>query len=518
MRRALQLTAAVIACGLFGWVLWRTAWLCDDAFITLRTIDNFVNGHGLRWNVAERVQSFTHPAWLILLTPVYAVTREPYFTTIAAQIALSLVVMFVIARHVALTPALAALAGAIFISSKALADFSTSGLENPLTHAALAGAFLAFRHVLTTGRGLVWMAGFSSLAMLCRQDLVLLIAPALAYAAAVARPPRLRALALGLLPLVAWHLFALVYYGALVPNTALAKLATGIPAGELVAQGWKYWKATLWMDPVTVVVAGAGFVMIALWRRRAGVLMAAGAALYALYLLRVGGDFMAGRFLTPVLVWVVLGAVGLPSGSPRVLHLGFNPEAVRFAIALAVGAGGFLAPEPAPLWSGPAFGSDVQDGLVEYFGVADERRFYYPSLGLQRHAGWGRPPAPNPWADLGRAVRARSADRQVIAAKNVGLFGYYAGPGVHVVDRHGLADPFLARLPAMRPWRIGHFEREIPAGYLETCREGINRLTDPGLRALYDEVRLVTQAALWSADRWHAIVRLNPFGVPAARP
>lgn len=515
--RARHLTAVAIVCALFAWVLWRTAWICDDAFITLRTIDNFVNGYGLRWNIAERVQSFTHPAWLILLTPVYAVTREPYFTTIAVQIALSLVVMFVIARHVALTPALAALAGAIFISSKALTDFSTSGLENPLTHAALVGAFLAFRKVLATGRGLPWMAGFVSIAILCRQDLVLLTAPALAYAGVVARAPRVRALALGLAPAAAWHLFALVYYGSLVPNTALAKLATGIPTGELVAQGWKYWKATLWIDPITVVVAGGAFLMIALWRRRAGVLMAAGAVLYALYLLRVGGDFMAGRFLTPLLVWVVLGAVGLPSGSPRVLHLGFNPEAVRFAIGLTIVAAGLLAPAPAPLLSSRAFGSETQDVLVEYFGVADERRFYYPSLGLQRHVGPGAPPAPNPWADTGRAVRARSADRQVIPAKNVGLFGYYAGPTVHVVDRHGLADPLLARLPAMRPWRIGHFEREVPAGYLETWREGSNRLSDPEIRALYEDVRLATQSPIWSAGRWRAVVRLEPLGFTAPR-
>ena len=47
-------------------VLIRTAWICDDAYITFRTIDNFLHGFGLRWNVAERVQSFTHPLWLIV--------------------------------------------------------------------------------------------------------------------------------------------------------------------------------------------------------------------------------------------------------------------------------------------------------------------------------------------------------------------------------------------------------------------------------------------------------------------
>jgi len=44
----------------------RSAWLCDDAFITFRTADNFIHGYGLTWNVAERVQTYTHPLWLFL--------------------------------------------------------------------------------------------------------------------------------------------------------------------------------------------------------------------------------------------------------------------------------------------------------------------------------------------------------------------------------------------------------------------------------------------------------------------
>jgi len=37
-----------VALASFACVLLRTAWLSDDAFITFRVIDNFVNGYGLR--------------------------------------------------------------------------------------------------------------------------------------------------------------------------------------------------------------------------------------------------------------------------------------------------------------------------------------------------------------------------------------------------------------------------------------------------------------------------------------
>ena len=38
----------------------RSAWVAEDAFITLRTVDNLSHGHGPTWNAGERVQAFTH--------------------------------------------------------------------------------------------------------------------------------------------------------------------------------------------------------------------------------------------------------------------------------------------------------------------------------------------------------------------------------------------------------------------------------------------------------------------------
>jgi hypothetical protein len=49
-RQGILLVAALL---LVAVVLIRTAWICDDAYITFRTIDNFLHGFGLRWNVAE---------------------------------------------------------------------------------------------------------------------------------------------------------------------------------------------------------------------------------------------------------------------------------------------------------------------------------------------------------------------------------------------------------------------------------------------------------------------------------
>jgi arabinofuranosyltransferase len=451
----------------------------------------------------------------LLLTPFYALTREPYFTTLAVQAAISLVTVLVLTRHAATTAGRAAIAAALFVSSKALTDFSTSGLENPLTHAALLGVFLMFRETWQGRPRLASLALFASVAVLCRQDLVLLIGPTLIAATMATPRPRLRSLLSGLAPALIWHLFALVYYGMLIPNTALAKLDTGVPAADLIRQGWRYWRATFLFDPITIVAIAVGLMVIVLRRGRAGRIVAAGAVLYAAYLLRVGGDFMSGRFLTPLLFWIVLGAAALEtSGAPA-----SNRSAWRgFAAAAAIVIAGLLMTGTPPWLSPASFGVGQDEQMVEYDGVTDERRFYYPMLGLQRHAGLSGAVAENPWAEAGRRLRPRAIDdgsaargipQVVVSAKNVGLFGYYAGPAVHIVDRHGLCDPLLARLPALTPWRIGHYERELPAGYLEGWRTGTNALIDPALHELYERIRKVTQAPLWSPGRWSALIRIN---------
>jgi len=56
---------------LFAIVLVYSAWLHDDAYITFRTVDNFVNGYGLTWNVSERVETYSNPLWMFLVSIPY---------------------------------------------------------------------------------------------------------------------------------------------------------------------------------------------------------------------------------------------------------------------------------------------------------------------------------------------------------------------------------------------------------------------------------------------------------------
>jgi hypothetical protein len=136
-------------------------------------------------------------------------------------------------------------------------------------------------------------------------------------------------------------------------------------------------------------------------------------------------------------------------------------------------------------------------------GIADERSFYVEGTGLASWwAGQLHPFAIEGWAARGQPHATKAT---------IGLYGFYAGREHHVIDRLGLADPLLARLPAELPgrWRIGHFRRDLPEGYTDSIEFDHNHVTEPGARRLYEDVRLATRAPLLEPARLGAIWRLH---------
>lgn len=490
-------------------VLVRTAWVSDDAFITMRCIDNAVNGYGLRWNVAERVQAFTHPLWAALLAVPYAVTRAPYGTVLGVGMAVSIAVVGLLAFRYRADPIVATASVALLVLSKSFVDFSTSGLENPLTHLLVLGLAAVVLGAPPWSRRRIALAALAGgLIALTRPDATLLAVPAIVWGLAARRTARdAAAVAAALTPWLAWEAFSLVYYGSLVPNTALAKLHTGLPAGELAVQGLRYLGDAIRRDPITPVAIVAALVAAARRRRPAELALAVGIVLHLGYVVSIGGDFMAGRFLTPALVLSVILLA-----EARFFASGRMP-----ALALAAIAALGLPFAGSTILSGADYG-DRAPTAVASSGVSDERGFYFAYSGLLN----GRPRAGHPsealsFVGAGLDLRAARAPLGILPA--IGFAGFLAGPSVHVVDRLALADPFLARLPMVRRapppfdggtrgWRIGHFERAIPAGYLATLATGRNRLRDPGLARLWNDVALATRAPLLERGRLAAIVRL----------
>ena len=239
--------------------------------------------------------------------------------------------------------------------------------------------------------------------------------------------------------------------------------------------------------------------------------LVAGVAAYGSYVVTIGGDFMFGRFFTAPLIW----SVGLLAHSsvPRPRERAIGLAAVAGIVAL-----GLCAPWEPALFSG--FGYWRANNLLHHRtsrtpsdnyrylrrgDVDDERRMYYDTAGLLEQRG-GSPTPPHMWAIEGAALR--DTGRTVVVEDSVGFRGYFAGPGVHIVDRFALCDPLLARLPPLPGGRIGHFARALPDGYVETLASGTNRLSNPGLAAYYDRIKLIVSGPVWSLARFRAMVEV----------
>jgi arabinofuranosyltransferase len=489
---------------LFAVVLVRNAWLADDAYITFRTVDNFINGYGLTWNVSERVQSYTHPLWMFLLSSFAFFTREVYYTSIFISLLVSLATAGLLAFKVARTQFTAYFVLSILILSKAFIDYSVAGLENPLTHLIIVLFVFVFIRLQPSYQKIFFLSLIVSLGAINRMDVVLFFIPPIMYETILFVRDRgwknirlFYALSTGFTPLLLWLLFSTFYYGFPFPNTAYAKLGVGISSRELYKQGIYYFFNSLSIDPLTLTIIMVGILFPFYLRRWREVTIALGIVLYLLYVIRIGGDFMSGRFFTAPLI----AAVALLANNHITSVKTFLPAVL---VVLIVG----LSASASPLMSNAQFGSQNREAIIGPDGIADERAYYYPStglLGVNRNVAW----PDSAWAHEGR--EARQQGPAVTVRENIGYFGFFAGPEIHVVDQFGLADPLLARLPAVRNknWRIGHFARQVPEGYIETLETGQNRFTDESLALFYNKLAFVTRGNLFDLERLREIWNLN---------
>ena len=474
----------------------RLAWLGDDAYITLRSVENLVSGNGLRWNAAERVWINTHALWTLLLAGGRWLTGEVYFATIGISLLISTLATVLILRRA--TTGMALLAGTVVLAStRAFGEYSTSGLETPLTYLMLVLFFDTMQR-----RDLTERQRFARAVLLCavtsctRLDLGLLCVPAvLSTLRGVGVGAGLRLGLLASAPLLAWLVFAVIYFGFPLPVVASAKaFGGGIPAMEFVQQGLRYLQFAATDDPVLLATVATGITIGLLQAHTRW--LAFGALLYLGYVVKVGGDFMAGRFCLPSFVIAIVILL------QWLKQRGARSAAVVGLVALALlGCRGWPAWLAAPSSDTPPTIADIERN----HGIVDERRLHYHALGLLASSRV----IPQFGAMEAKVFPDGRATPWFLLNGAVGAAGYQMGTRGHVVDPI-LCDPLLARLPARDPkrWSIGHILRRIPEGYYESLATGENRLRHAGLRQYYDALRSLTRAPVFDRERLGYVVRM----------
>ena len=481
---------------------WQRRWMADDGFIHLRVVENVLHGHGFVFNAGERVEASTSPLWVALL----ALLRAPRLVgleTLAVVIGLACTAggLFLATRGAELLwnrgnePSRLLPVGATVVAVlPPIWDFATSGLETGLVFLWLGASFFLLARL--TDRPAPGWSQFRLVALLAsagpviRPDLALftgafLVTILLLGAKTGAGPSRQLAIiaAIGVALPGAYQVFRMGYYGALVPNTALAKEATV----SWWSQGWFYLTdlvRTYWLVlPLGVVLlllaAGAKS-----WLRQgaterllvAAAFVAAGLA-DVIYVTRVGGDFMHGRLLLPGLFGVLLPVAVVEvrgwwrTAAVTVLFSWAVVCAVHLRVPYLVGPRG-IADERAWYATVADQRNPVQvDAYNESIGFADGQAARRLGQGEPRLLGWRTDPTRPVYPMM--PLRAGLPFNAAFAAHNLGVTGFVAGPSIHIVDPTGLADPLASRLRLTARGRPGH-EKPLPLPWL------IARFGEPG--------------------------------------
>jgi arabinofuranosyltransferase len=480
-------------------VYWlRYAWLTEDAFINFRVLRHALHGEGLVWNPGERVQVFTSPLWVLLSWAAAELTREFIWTTLVLSFSLCVGTCWLLFKH-SLKSAEVYLPVVVFaFASKSLRDFSSSGLETPLLVFSLV-CFYGLVLGEVTARGLRNAVICFALCLLVRHDSVLLTLPFLTvYAwrafklAAPGRAQMLLGIVPGLVLILAWTFFSLIYYGSPLPNTAAAKVVSGL---NRLQNFENYFLFNLAFDPVGFVWISLALFCVFLTSRFALELIAA-LVLYLMYMYWVSCDYMAGRFLIgpivlSVMLVVRLGGAAFPGRSGVIV---FGKPGVAAAVFLA----GALAVLP-----NESLSNLNRKTIVN--GVADERGYYYGSTDFETLFTSG---VVHPFRQAADVLNAQGLPPLIVGC-NIGISAYYLNEPFRMLDPYALADRFLVMLPVRSGQvRVGHVERMVPWQYISSLINGSNDFSENSLRRAFDDVQLVVTGNLFSRDRFAAMWRL----------
>jgi arabinofuranosyltransferase len=490
----------ILGFALYGFVFFKNAWVSDDAYILFRSLDQLLSGHGPRWNPHERVQVFTCPLWYWLLAGMGWLHRNHYLNSIILSAICNALLLWNLQR-ILQDARLWLLAVVMLVFSQAYFDFTTSGLENSLVYCLLTFVLRFYLDEQLAEKQKRLYTGIAiGLLLMTRHDAVLFVLPLLIHNVIRHRQHSATLLLAAGLPLLAWTLFSLLYYGFPFPNTAYAKLGDVMPRELLLQRGLTYFTTSFLRDFISLAIL-AGGVIAGLCHKKSQVrVIALGILLHLFYVVWIGGDFMRGRFFG----WDYLLCVIL------LLQWRTHLKKITLGFVIAAGVSWFFWTPPlaTPVhWGAEPFRmGDSADGVTQerYFFFWFTRFTRYLQRGDEGIHDFG-------WCQDG--IEQRKQGITLTASNTVGMHGFCLGTEGKVVDLLGITDPLLARMPhnpAQKNWRAGHFLRVVPEGYCSSVLHNSNEIVDPIIARYYDSLRLITQSEpLFSKERLQAIWQIN---------
>jgi arabinofuranosyltransferase len=500
-------------CLLLGIVIVK-AFVLEDAFIVFRSVQNFHNGYFFSALPDVRSQSFTSNLWtLLLLLGGYVSSNLPN-VAIALSLACTLgtavlMLMYNLQRQ---RPDLSILGLLLLALCNSFTDYSTGGLENPLSHLLLASFIVYLGHTSWKKLDFFILCLIAGSLIANRYDQALLVLPTLTVVFLVRQDWQqdIKRACAGFAPLWLWMSFAWFYYGSIFPDTYFAKMHTGVPVLDranlallhhlrmmdldfsgMILMLTAIGATLLWLIPIILTtMATRKNQQPYQWPSEANLTLGAlgtGIIAYNLYFFYAGGDFMAGRFMSIIMltaVWVLL-------------LLGQQISGRRLVLGLVVFTALCGAKQLRPHLFVPGHGVGSDDEIVRAM-TFDYRLFAQDWYFLQQNHD------KKDWQQLGfsQALAADTAPYPTVYVDvSAGIIPYYAGPRHKLIDTLGLSDPLLSRLPCTILGAAAHCIRNVPAGYADFVATGKTENMDSDLAAYVIPLFQIKTLPLFSAER-----------------
>lgn len=461
----LAVQCAVVA-AVVAWqfpALWAARWAQDDAYVSFRYARHLVEGHGLVYNPGARVEGYTNFLWTILSAFPMAIGAEdplPFMHLVSAALwGGSYLVLLLLGIRLARQGVWAAPLGLIPLAYHwSFNMWFFSGMETPLvSFLTILVVFFFTRDPARHPWTLFW-ASLSAVALtMTRPDGVVVVA-ALAVAGLALYGPRLAQsrqwrtylllpalpMLLVYLPFNAWRVY---YYGSFYPNTYYTKVAYL----TFYERGWEYLLTYLrayGLVPYLALPVAGALLAPRETASRTAVTAFLVTACVAFYVVRLGGDFMEWRFVTPV-TGIFYPAVIIGAGL------------IAQQIALFVGGRRARAGAIVPNWArvcGWVGGAVAAAALTMTTRAATPDQVEMTmggqeTIGLLRRYG---DPGRYDWRTVAHAFDAVLPRKVHIATTSAGIIPFFCDRPC--LDLHGLTDPEIARTPVDpgNRGRMGH--------------------------------------------------------------
>jgi len=301
------------ATAVFAWV---RRFIVDDAFISFRYARNLAEGHGLVFNIGDRLEGYTNFLWTLLVTLPHTIDADPIqfcYLIGTVLVVLTVYLTYKLAYTIIRSKAIALLTALVVGTQPTFSAWATGGLETQLLACVLtATLWFSLGDTATDesahGRYIV-LSLLSAAALMTRLDSAIVVGIALTVTVLQITIPNgqprmkmvnLLALVMPVTSLVGvWFWWKLAYYGELLPNTYYAKISEGSAWPSGLVYIWHFLNSYFLWPLLVILLLGTKTLIKRAPTRAAPLILAVTG--YIAYVIHVGGDFMEFRMLVPVI-------------------------------------------------------------------------------------------------------------------------------------------------------------------------------------------------------------------------